>query len=177
MFLVLLLETMLFPDLLTSQKPEIQRNQRHTNPHRSIIVPENVASVVRPLLDLRQESISQCGIPGTPSKCIDGQAYTEERAREEKFNRLLERLITQQGPSIDEGLVVLMCFYVGESGEEVDSVISRGRRMIPYLQKYGNRIPAIPNRYYASSMLNDAGITQEQFRGAMLAIKQSTGGR
>lgn len=137
----------------------------------TVLVPMNVAMVVRPILDLRQESINQCGAPGMPSKCTNGDAYNRELAREKDFNDLMEKLITQKGPAVDEGLVVLMCFYVGESGEEVDSVVSRGRRMLPYLQKYQNQKPFIPDRMYTDSMLIDHGIKQEHFRYALHSIK------
>jgi hypothetical protein len=167
--LSILLEALISSALLAAQT---QAKSIAQQPQQSIIVvPENVAVIVRPLLDLRQESMKQCGAPGTPSKCLDGQAYTQERAREEKFNLLLERLVTQQGPSVDEGLVILMWFYIGESGEEIDSVISRGRRTLPYLKKYRNSRPVIPNRVYPDSMLKELGARQEHFKAAMLAIK------
>lgn len=164
----MLLEAWISTSLLAGQT---QAKTNVQQPQQSITVPENVAVVVRPLLDLRLESTRQCGAPGTPSKCTDGEAYTQERTREEKFNLLLARLFAQQGPSADEGLVVLMWFYVGESGEEIDSIISRGRRILPYLRKYRNSKPVIQNRAYPDSMLKERAVRQEHFKAAMLTIR------
>ena len=134
---------------------------------KSVLVPEKVAVIVRPMLDLLQESITECGGVG---KCINGELYAHDRERGLKFQNALHKLTRQHGGSADEALVVLMCYYIGESQEETDSVIKRGRQMLPYLKKYRDRIPIIPNREYPSSMLNSPANKIENFEGATKAI-------
>jgi sugar phosphate isomerase/epimerase len=134
------------------------------------LVPEKVAAFVRPMLDLRKQSIAECGEVGKPSRCVDGEFYTHEMERERRFGEALHNLTEKRGSSADEALVVLMCFYVGESDEEADAVIKRGRRMLPYLKKYGDRIPIIPNREYPGSMLHNPEYKTEYFKGVTKAI-------
>jgi hypothetical protein len=85
---------------------------------------------------------------------------------------MLQGLVERKGPDADEALVVLMCFYVGESQEDEDAVISRGRRMLSYLNKYRRAIPSIPDRPYPDSMLKDASSKEDSFQGAVTAIKR-----
>ena len=133
----------------------------------SILVPERVAVILRPMLDLLQESVTECGGVG---KCINGESYSHDRERGAKFQNALHRLTKQRGNDADEALVVLMCFYIGESQQETDAVIKRGRRMLPYLKKYQDRIPIIPSREYPSSMLHKTADKIENFKGATKAI-------
>jgi hypothetical protein len=128
------------------------------------------------MLDLRQQSIMECGEVGKPSKCVDGELYTHEMERQRKFGESLSELTKKRGGSADEGLVVLMCFYLGESKEEADEVVRRGRRMLPYLKKYGDRVPAIPNRGYPSSMLHNPEDKTEYFKGVIRAIHKGWSG-
>ena len=137
----------------------------------TILVPEKVAAFIRPMLDLRQQSIAECGEVGKPSRCIDGEFYTHEMDRQRRFGEALHKLSKERGSSADEALVVLMCYYIGESQERTDEVIRRGRRMIPYLKKYQHRIPVIPSREYPSSMLHDPENKIENFEGAFKAIQ------
>jgi hypothetical protein len=139
-------------------------------------VPEGAAALVRPMLDLREASVKQCGEPGTPSRCANGVAYQHELARERRISELLVEATERQGTNADEALVVLMCFYVGESQEEEDAVIKRGRRMIPLLDKYRHAVPSIPNRTYPGSMLKDASTKEDVFRGAIAAIERQRHG-
>ena len=146
---------------------------------QSVQVPENVAALIRPMLDLRQESVAECGEVGKPSRCIDGEFYTHEMERQRKFGEALHKLTEKRGSSADEALVVLICFYVGESEEEADAVIRRGRRMLLYLKKYEDRVPAIPNREYPSSMLHNSDDKIEYFKDVIKAIhkgRSSTAG-
>jgi hypothetical protein len=64
----------------------------------------------------------------------------------------------------------MMCFNMGESQEETDAVIARGRRMLPYLTKYRNVDPLIPGRTYPDSMLKSASSKGNAFDGAVNAI-------
>ena len=136
----------------------------------TVSVPETVATLVRPMLDLLQESVAECGERGKPSNCRDGERYVHERERMRKFEDALRRLTKERGRSADEALVVLMCYNIGESQEETDAVIRRGRRMLLYLNKYRDQIPIIPSRQYPDSMLHNPVNKIENFEGATKAI-------
>src|SRR5882672_3125404 len=56
------------------------------------VVPEDVVQIVRPMLDIRQQTLEECGAPGTPSKCIDGEAYDREQGRQKKYSDALYQL-------------------------------------------------------------------------------------
>src|SRR3954468_14130154 len=89
---------------------------------QSVAVPAQVAALVRPILDEKQK----------------GAQHDESR-----LSKLLYGLTQKQGHTADEALVVLMCFDVGESQEETDAVIGRGKRMLPLLKKYQDKNPKI----------------------------------
>jgi hypothetical protein len=63
-----------------------------------------------------------------------------------------------------------MCFDVGESQEETDAVIARGKKMLPFLKKYQNKNPEIPGRIYPDSMLKGPSRKADTFEGAVKAI-------
>lgn len=90
---------------------------------------------------------------------------------EQLLGNLLYRLTRKKGSAADEALVVLMCFDVGESQEETDAVIARGKRMLPLINKYENRDPIVEGRSYPKVMLKGALIKDEAFRGAVKAIQ------
>ena len=121
--------------------------------NKQVLVPENVAALLRPILDIQQQSIQHCGALGEPSPCISGKAYLEQHRRSTELNRRLQSLIGIHTLAADEALVVLNCFYIGESQEEADAVLQRGGRMLPIISKYEKAIPKIPNRNYPTSML------------------------
>lgn len=118
---------------------------------QSVVVPAPVAALLRPILDEKQK----------------GAQHDESR-----LSNLLYRLTQQKGRVADEALVVLMCFDVGESQEETDAVIGRGRRMLMYLKKYQDRSPKISGRTYPSSMFRDSSGKADAFEGAVKAIKR-----
>jgi hypothetical protein len=134
-------------------------------------VPDPVAALVRPILDLLAESLKACGEPAAESHCAEGDAYRQEIRRERRVNRLLQELIHQEGPKADEALVVLMCFYIGESQEDEDAVIARGSHMLPYPEKYRRRTPAFAHQTYPDVMLKPAQDKKDTFEGAVTAIK------
>jgi hypothetical protein len=136
-----------------------------------VVLSEQVAGLVKLLLDLREQSINECGEPGSPSKCIGGEAYDHERVRTRRFEELLHGLTRQPGKSGDEALVTLMCFYIGESEEELDAVIKRGKRMLPLLEKYKQNTPVIRDKRYPHSMYKASASKKEYFDGAIEAIK------
>jgi hypothetical protein len=133
-------------------------------------VPERAALLIRPLLDLRQEAVNQCGLQD--EKCRDGEAYERQQQRWRKVGGLLYRLTRRRSADADEALVVLMCFYIGESQEERDAVITRGRRMLPLLRKYLHGVPVVPGREYSTLLLKPEEIKTAEFAGAMKAIEK-----
>ena len=116
--------------------------------------------------------VAQCGEAGSPSRCIDGKAYEQQQQREQKLNRLLKQLTRRKGLEADEALAVLMCFYLGDSQEETDAVINRGRRMLKYLGKYRFAVPVLPGRAYSASMLKKSSAKADDFAGAIKAIRK-----
>jgi hypothetical protein len=113
------------------------------------VVAAQVAALLRPILDERQKGLQQ-----------------DERL----VSNLLYALSQKKGRTADEALVVLMCFDVGESQEETDAVIARGRRMLPYLKKYRAGNPRFPGRAYPDSMLKSGSAKSDAFEGAVKAI-------
>ena len=148
--------------------------QGQNNAERTIVVPERVAALIRPILDLRKESTAECGQPGKATRpvCLTGTGYERERERWRNVEQRIANLISHKTAFADEALVVLMSYYVGESGEHEDEVINRGSRMLPYLLKYQNRTPVVPNRTYADSLRVSAEVKQDEFKGAVDAIRQ-----
>ena len=135
------------------------------------LVPARVASLVVPILDIKKESLEECGAPGVPSRCTAGESYIHEQKREKTLNKRLFFLAHQKGPSVDEALVVLMCFYIGESQEEEDGVIARGQQVLGYLDKYRNKNPLLPGRSYPASMYKKLSQKNESFDGATGSIR------
>ena len=89
---------------------------------------------------------------------------------ESKLSKLLYGLTQQKDDAADEALVVLMCFDMGESQEETDGVIERGKKMLPLLQKYSDATPDILGLSYSPSMLKPSSSKAETFAGAVNAI-------
>jgi hypothetical protein len=116
---------------------------------KTIVVPVQAAALLRPILDEVQK----------------GSEHDEHR-----LSDLLYRLTQKRGRAADEALVVLMCFYVGESQEEADEAIARGKKMLPLLEKYQGRNPKVPGRAYPDSMLKSISSKDDAFKGAVRAI-------
>jgi hypothetical protein len=146
---------------------ETAKTQQQPPSRKNIVgrvsVPEQVVTLVRPILDLRQESIEQCGEPGSSSKCIQGDAYEREQQRQKEFADLLAQLTQRKETAADEALVVLMWFYVGESQEEADAVIARGPKMLAYLAKYRHARPKISTRAYPNSIFKNPTLRSADF--------------
>ena len=64
-----------------------------------------------------------------------------------KEEEQLERVMASQSPASDEASVLLLDYYLGEhpSEELVINLTQRGKRVLPYLEKYRNH-PAYPVR-------------------------------
>jgi hypothetical protein len=118
----------------------------------TVAVPERSAALIRPILDLRHQSIAECGELGSNSTCATGPAYERQQDREERIWELVVGLTQRAGPHVDEALVVLTCFNLGVAQEESDAIIERGRRMLPLIDKYRHRRPVVPSRNYPSGM-------------------------
>jgi hypothetical protein len=116
---------------------------------QSVAVPAKAAALLRPILDEMQK----------------GTEHDESR-----LGNLLYGLTQKKGRAADEALVVLMCFYVGESQEETDAVIARGKKMLPLLKKYQDKNPRIPGRTYPDSMLTGLSAKDDAFEGAVKSI-------
>jgi hypothetical protein len=116
---------------------------------RDVAVPAQVAELLRPILDEKQKGVQH---------------------DESRLSNLLYGLTQKKGHIADEALVVLMCFDVGESQEETDAVIARGKRMLPLLRKYQDKTPNIPGSAYPDSMLKGSSNKADIFEGAVKAI-------
>ena len=120
---------------------------------RAVAVPQQVAGLVRPILDVLQ---------------TNDAGPARDRLVSEQFYALMRK----RGRFADEALVVLLCFAVmGESQEDEDAVISRGRKMLPYLEKYRSGKPIISGRSYPDSMLKGYSQKRDDFEGASQAIR------
>jgi hypothetical protein len=113
----------------------------------SVVVPAPAAALVRPILD-------------------EEAGPHDERHPSDRLYDLTQK----KGPAADEALVVLMCFDVGESQEEVDAVIARGKKMLPILKKYQNKDPRIPGRSYPRTLYRGVLSKDDAFQGAVKAI-------
>ena len=122
---------------------------RSSDRAEGVAVPAEVGALLRPILDVKKE----------------GGQHDESR-----LNNLLYALIQKKGHVADEALVVLMCFEVGESQEETDAVIARGKKMLPLLRKYRDKAPNIPGATYPDSMLKGPSSKTDTFEGAIKAI-------
>ena len=114
-----------------------------TSVAKKIVVPQKVADLVIPILDLMSQA---------------RQEHFRDQSEGSAFWRssvLLGRLFDNQGPAADEALVVLFSYYLGESNGEdlLQTVTERGRRMLPILRKYQCCTVQIPGRTYSSSIL------------------------
>jgi hypothetical protein len=166
-FLVLLMPILVC--MAHAQTPASKSPATRRMPQK-LTVPEPVAHLIRPLLDLRQKSQRpeiNCPADADPTKCTDSNDDFENN-----FEELLAKLSGRKDSVSDEALVVLMCFYLGESQEETDAVIGRGRRMLRYLNKYRYVTPHIPGRSYPGSMFKDHSVKADDFAGAIRAIQK-----
>jgi hypothetical protein len=136
-------------------------------------VPEDVATLVRPILDLRQQSITECGQGGERQACRTGIGFEREQERWWNIGKGIGRLASRKSTAADEALVVLMCYYTGESGDNEDAVVNRGRRELTYLHKYLASDPVIPNRQYSHSIRLSRAAKDESFRIAISAIRKN----
>jgi len=138
------------------------------------VLPRRSAELIIPILDLRNESLKECGAPGKSSPCADGPGLMHQEARARKIGRLVGRLIENNTAAADRAIIVLLHYDVGPSEAEdlLTSAIGRGKkRVLPYLLKYRDEPPQIPGRSYPESMLNDREFQRAMFDHAIKEIK------
>jgi hypothetical protein len=125
----------------------------------AIVPPRNVQELVEPILSL----------------CAEARESQGERQNAAFWQAagLIGKLIDMKTQSSDEGLVVLMNFYIGEAtGEDVlHQVTVRGKRMLPLLLKYRNAHVVFSNRKYPSSLLLAPDVKKEDFDDAIKSVR------
>jgi hypothetical protein len=131
------------------ESTDVRAKARSNDGAQGVAVPAEVGALLRPILDAKKKR---------------GQ-HDESR-----LNNLLYALIQKKGHVADEALVVLMCFDVGESPEEIDAVIARCKKMLTLLRKHQNKTPNVPGRTYPDSTLKCPSSKANTFEGAVKAI-------
>ena len=137
------------------------------------LLPKSVADLIIPVLDIRYESIQECGT-GKDFRCTSGgPAADRDIARWHKIEKLVARLMKNNSPSGDQAVVLLLQYYVGESESTdlVTNVTARGKRVLPYLLRYRDLVPQIPARSYPASILTESEFRKTEFDQAIDAIK------
>lgn len=98
---------------------------------------QEVKGLVVPILNAACEQHTQAlqPAPGADTPWVSTQ--------QQRLDALLAHLFRQETADADEALVILLRYYLGEAeGEDVgESVISRGIRMLPLLEKWRLRSP------------------------------------
>ena len=124
-----------------------------TSARETIEVPQTVAVLISPILDIEAESLRLCRST-KPQSCTEGREREEEAARSAEVERLTTDLLHRKGSTANEALVVLLCYYIGEgNGEDLlFSTTSRGRQMLSPLRKYARHTPRISNRSYPDGL-------------------------
>ena len=118
----------------------------------NVVVPTEVAAILRPVLDALQR-------------------YRAEGSHDEsQLDTLFVALSKKKGRLADEALVVLMCFDMGESQEETDAVIARGKKMLPLIEKYREKNPRLPLHANPEPRLKGLSRKADDFEGAVKAI-------
>src|SRR5712671_4846963 len=121
-------------------------------PTTSVVPRKETQALLSPILSLRADAES-----------LEGE---EKQSALEKSEKLIARLFRIKTRASDEGLVVLMNFYIGESLQPdlVHEVTVRGKRMLPLLLKYSTASVTFSEREYPSSMLLTDVARKKSFR-------------
>ncbi len=90
-----------------------------------------------------------------------------------KVEMVIGDLLGDRGVVADEALVILFHYYVGDhNGEELwEGVVTRGKRMIPYLMKYRDHPPKLTGLRCREVFRLGADTVREQFDSAIRAIE------
>ena len=96
----------------------------------------------------------------------------------EEVERRLADLYGNSGRQADEAIVILMSFYLGEhNGEELyDNLLSRGPRMIPIIERYLQKQPALVT-HYPKEMQLERDTTVMFLKEALEILKVQAGAR
>jgi hypothetical protein len=92
--------------------------------------------------------------------------YLGESAHSRVFEERLGALLARKDPAADEGIAALLCFYVGEGpGEELlCQVLKRGKRMVPYLQRFLRNPPLTGLEPIAPSFTNIPNMREQALK-------------
>ena len=136
----------------------------------SALVPTGVAAILTPILNLQLKNQEDCGVVNA---CGEGASLNRFVARENMGYILLAHLFEQKGPSADEGIVVLMHFFVRASYVDalVCEVSNRGTRMQPYLDKYRVSRPRFPDQNYPDSIYVPASTAKQSIERAIELVR------
>ena len=128
---------------------------------------EQMARLVTPILDPVAKAYTRCGPqPAHGDKCGLNQAY-------ENAVYAVNRLFGNKSRASTHALVVLMSFYLGEATADdiVHNVTKRGKAAVPYLLKYQDHPPVVPNRRYPDAIRSPEEVRKEDFKTALEFIK------
>jgi hypothetical protein len=114
--------SIMFSPVVAAAQSSVSASSEVQTP-KTIVVPVQAAALLRPILDEVQK----------------GAEHDERR-----LSNLLYGLTQKRGRAADEALVVLMYFYVGESQEEADAVIARGKRCFRFWTSIKAETPRSP---------------------------------
>lgn len=126
-------------------------------------VPPSVSKLITPILDAIEEAHK------------GPQPMNEEKGSSLwRADVLMGKLFANRSPASDEALVALLYYYLGEAngGDQMEEIICRGKRMLPYLRKYESYSPQIPERHYPKELLLAPETVAEDFRDAIDEINK-----
>ena len=129
---------------------------------QEIQVPDKPATLVKPILDAMRLAVKK-----QPVDESEGSPFWHS-------GELLGRLFKDRSRASDEALIVLLSYYLGESngGDLVDEITERGRRMLPYLERYECCLARIPGRQYPDRMVLPSEVRRSLFEEAITNIKK-----
>jgi hypothetical protein len=136
----------------------IALNLQMANVTPAIVPPKDVQEMVKPILAL----------------CSQGEApQGEHQSGAWQAAKLTGVLLCSSTKSSDEGLVVLMNFYIGESpGNDLrHQVTVRGKRMLPLLLKYRAAHVAFSDRNYPPAILLPADVREADFDEVIKSVR------
>lgn len=135
--------------------PPSTLGQTGVDKHKHVTLPPRVATLVIPILDAEQEAFDG------PRPMDQGEGSHVWRV-----GVLMGKLFGNRTSVSDEALVVLLHYYVGEAngGDQLQEIICRGKRMLPYLRKYQSSSPEIPQRHYSKEVLLELQTVRENFK-------------
>lgn len=144
-----------------------------TNGATNEVLPRSSADLIVPILDLRYQSLEECG-SGRTYHCTNGTGLGHEEARAKTIGKLVAHLIRNNSSPADRAIVVLLYYDVGPSEAEdlLASLTARGKRVLPYLLKSRDSMPRIPGRDYPDSMLNGREFRREMFDHVIQEIER-----